>query len=234
MADQKLKEKLLASGLEPAGFEEPLRRMRAEAAIYRAENIPLQVQEQKVSTMHDKVMGAQTVTWQGQERTVKFMESVLRQPDRTLRQQGWELLADRQLQDREEINQQWQQFLTLRLQMAENAGQVDYRSFRWQQLSRFAYTPQDCKSFQRAIEKVVVPAVTRISAGRCQRLGVKTLRYFDTFVDPSLQPALKTLLRCEGVSQPGIIHVSSRSANFRRLFRHHGKGRLSGCGQPQE
>ena len=191
MADQKLKEKLLASGLEPAGFEEPLRRMRAEAAIYRAENIPLQVQEQKVSTMHDKVMGAQTVTWQGQERTVKFMESVLRQPDRTLRQQGWELLADRQLQDREEINQQWQQFLTLRLQMAENAGQVDYRSFRWQQLSRFAYTPQDCKSFQRAIEKVVVPAVTRISAGRCQRLGVKTLRYFDTFVDPSLQPALK-------------------------------------------
>ncbi|MGH2523885.1 MAG: M3 family oligoendopeptidase, partial [Anaerolineales bacterium] len=39
-AEQKLKEKLLASGLEPPGFEIPLRNMRAEAALFREANLP--------------------------------------------------------------------------------------------------------------------------------------------------------------------------------------------------
>lgn len=190
-ADQRLKEKLLASGLEPAGFDEPLRRMRAEADIFRKENIPLQVEEQILNTEHDKVMGAQTVTWKGEEKTVRFMETILRDPDREIRRQGWELLATRQLDDREVINDQWRKFMRLRLQMAKNTGRPDYRTFRWQQLTRFAYTPADCKKFHTAIEKMVVPAVNRLSERRKSRLGIDPLRYYDTFVDPTHYPPLQ-------------------------------------------
>lgn len=190
-ADQKLKEKLLNSGLEPAGFNEPLRRMRAEADVFRMENIPLQVEEQKLNTEHDKVMGAQTVTWQGEEKTVRFMETVLRDPDRETRRQGWELLAARQLADRQTINEQWHKFMKLRLQMSKNAGRPDYRTFRWQQLTRFAYTPRDCKNFHAAIEETVVPAVNRISEKRKAKLGIKTLRYYDLYVDPTKLPPLQ-------------------------------------------
>ena len=189
-ADQKLKEKLLASGLEPAGFAEPLRRMRAEADIFRMENIPLQVEEQKLNTEHDKIMGAQTVTWQGEEKTVRFMETVLRDPNRDTRRQGWELLSTRQLADRKSINEHWQLFMKMRLQMAKNAGRPDYRTYRWQQLSRFAYTPQDCVDFHSAIEKTVVPVVNRLSEKRKARLGIQTLRYYDIFVDPTNMPPL--------------------------------------------
>lgn len=189
-ADQKLKEKLLDSGLEPAGFAEPLRRMRAEADVFRMENIPLQVEEQKLNTEHDKVMGAQTVTWQGEEKTVRFMETVLRDPNRETRRQGWELLSTRQLADRQVINDQWRQFMQLRLQMARNAGRPDYRTYRWQQLSRFAYTPQDCVDFHSAIEKTVVPAVNRHAERRKAHLGIQTIRYYDIFVDPSNLPPL--------------------------------------------
>ena len=40
-ADQQLKTKLLESGLEPKWFAIPLRNMRAEADLYREENVPL-------------------------------------------------------------------------------------------------------------------------------------------------------------------------------------------------
>ena len=40
-AEQKLKEKLLASRLEPKGFEIPLRNMRAEADLFRESNLAL-------------------------------------------------------------------------------------------------------------------------------------------------------------------------------------------------
>ena len=57
--EQKMKEKLLASGLSPTGFEIPLRNMRAEADLFSEDNLPLKVQEEKISNQHDKIMGAQ-------------------------------------------------------------------------------------------------------------------------------------------------------------------------------
>src|ERR1700690_1102121 len=48
-AQQKLKEKLLASQLEPPGFEIPLRNMRAEADLFRADNLPLLAEQQKLA-----------------------------------------------------------------------------------------------------------------------------------------------------------------------------------------
>jgi len=57
------------------------------------------------------------------------MEVVLRETDRERRRQGWELLAQRQLQDRSVINEHWQQFICLRTQIAANAGKTDYLAY---------------------------------------------------------------------------------------------------------
>ena len=95
---------------------------------------------------------------------------------------------DRQLADRDAINQLWQQLLAVRLKIAHNAGKPDYRAYRWQEMLRFDYTPADCRSFQNAIEQVVVPAALRIYERRRQRLGVSSLRPWDLDVDPA-EPA---------------------------------------------
>lgn len=183
-AEQRLKEKLLASGLEPANFDLPLRRMRTEAAIFSPANLPLFSEEQKLANQYNKLIGAQTVQWEGQEQTLLQLQSVYQETDRTRREQAWRLTAQRQLADRAAINQLWQQFLSLRQQLAANAGSADYRAFRWQQLLRFDYTPADCMSFHTAIETVVVPAATRIYEKRRQRLGLASLRPWDLNVDP--------------------------------------------------
>src|SRR5690606_9116038 len=65
--EQKLKEKLLASGLQPEGFEIPLRNIRAEAELFRQENLPLFSEEKKLGNEYDKIIGAQTVEWEGKE-----------------------------------------------------------------------------------------------------------------------------------------------------------------------
>ena len=191
-AEQHLKEKLLASGLEPAGFEVPLQKMRAEAALFREVNLPLLTEERKLSTQYNKIIGAQTVQWEGQEVTISQLRPVYQYHDRILRERAWCLAAERQLSDRSAINDLWQQFLGLRQQLAANAGLSDYRAFRWQQLLRFDYTPADCTLFHRAIEDIVVPAATRIYEKRRQRLGLKTLRPWDLDVDtlglPPLSP----------------------------------------------
>lgn len=183
-AEQKLKEKLLASGLEPAGFEVPLRNMGAQAEIFREENLPLLTEEQKLVTQYDKIVGAQTVEWEGEEITVEQINRLLVDPDREVRRRAWRLGMDRWLEDREAINRLWGRFLEVREQLAVNAGLTDYRTYRWRQMLRFDYTPEDCLSFQRAIEEVVVPAARRVYERRRRRAGLDTLRPWDVEADP--------------------------------------------------
>jgi oligoendopeptidase F len=198
-AEQTLKEKLLASGLEPEGFTIPLRNMRAEAALFREANLPLLAEEHKLNTEYDKIVGGQTVSWEGADVTLSQLRPVFQNPDRAVRERAWRLSSQRQLADRAALNALWERCLRLRRQLAANAGfGDDYRAYRWQQLLRFDYTPADCKSFHRAIEEVVVPAAARVFERRRRRLGLETLRpwdlsdgWFGVPVDPPGHPPLR-------------------------------------------
>jgi oligoendopeptidase F len=182
-ADQKLKEKLLASGLEPPGFAVPLRKMRAEAAIFRAENLALLSQERKMASEYNKIIGAQTVTWEGEELTLQQLRHALQSPDRSQRERAWRLAAGRQLADRDRIGELWGRFMHLRSRLAQNAGFSDYLAYRWQQMLRLDYTPADSLEFQQAIAQVVVPAASRLYEKRRRQLGVARLRPWDLDLD---------------------------------------------------
>lgn len=200
-AEQVLKEKLLQSGLNPPGFEVPLRNLRAEAALFRTENLPLFNEEARLCNEYNKVIGAQTVSWQGQEVTIAQLRPVYQQSDRSLREQAWRLATTRQLADRATLNELWQKLLRLRLQIAENANQPDYRTYCWQTKARFDYTPQDCLSFHRAIEQAVLPALRRMLERRRARLGVDALRPWDLDVDAMSRPALTPFQTIEQLKQ---------------------------------
>ncbi len=115
---------------------------------------------------------------------------MLEDPDRERRERAWRLLSARVLQDTEPLTDLWRRMMATRSQIAQNAGYADYRAYRWQQLYRFDYTPDDAKQFNAAIEEVVVPAAQRLYAKRRQKLGVETLRVWDVYVDPSGRPPL--------------------------------------------
>ena len=183
-AEQKLKDKLLASKLSPKGFETALHMMQAEAEIFTEKNLTLLADEQKLGTEYNKIIGSLTVPWEGEERTLTQMFPLLYEMDRSIRQRAWEAAQAQLLNVRQNINDLWEMFMPVRLKIAENAGLPDYRAYMWKQKFRFDYSPEDCKSFHAAIEESVVPAARRVYERRRQRLGVDTLRPWDINVDP--------------------------------------------------
>lgn len=183
-AEQKLKTRLLESRLEPENFALPLLKMKTDAEIYRDANLPLLTREQKMDVEYNKTIGAQAVEWEGRELTLSQLQPVFQEPDRERRESAWRLASSRQLADRAAINQLWKDFIQLRLQLAANAQQPDFRALRWKQMKRFDYTPEDCRRFHQAIEAVAVPAATRIYEKRRKRLGLRSLRPWDLDVDP--------------------------------------------------
>ena len=183
-SENALKQKMLASGLEPKGFEVALRNMRAEADLFRESNLSLLSEEQKTLLEYDKIMGAQTVQWNGEERTISQMYPLLLEKDRMTREKAYRLVLERQFADFESLGEVWSKVMPMRKQIAANADLPDYRSYMWKQKLRFDYTPENAQSFHRAIEEVVVPAAARIRERRCKRLGIDTFRPWDTEVDP--------------------------------------------------
>jgi oligoendopeptidase F len=179
VADQKLKEKLLASELEPVGMKLILKKMRTEADFFCEENLPLMTEESKLGTQYSKILGAQTIDWEGEELTLTQVKSKMQSPDRAKRKKLWELMSQSQLDDRDEINQLWGKFMDIRAELANNAGYSDYRSFRWLQRLRLDYTPEDSKEFIEAIKQVAVPAATRVYERYKTRLNIDKVRPWD-------------------------------------------------------
>ncbi len=103
-ADQRMREKLLASGLEPAGLAIALRNLRSEVDLFRAENLPLMTEEEQLKIRFNKIMGAQSVTWDGEEKTLRQMEPLLLDDDRAVRERAWKATSQRQLADRDALN----------------------------------------------------------------------------------------------------------------------------------
>jgi len=182
-AVQTLKQKLLASGLTPRNFAIPLRNMKAEAELYRAENLPLLTEHEKTALEYDKIVGSRMVDWKGKDCTLTQLVGEIAGGSREVREEGWRLAMESSLADSKDIDSVWTRLMGIRAKIAKNAGEKDYRDYAWKQRLRFEYSPKDCASFGDAIEKAVVPAARRVYERRAKRLGVKSLRPWDVSVD---------------------------------------------------
>jgi oligoendopeptidase F len=182
-ADQTLKKKLLESGLEPEGFEIPLRIIRADAELFRSENIPLETEHTKLGMAYDRIISGLTVEWNGEDVTLTQLVPMVQDEDRETRERAWRLASARVLQEREKINENWAKLIEVRRKIAANADKKDFRDYAWIAKGRFDYTPADARTFHHAIEEVVVPAAARVYDRRRQKWGVDTLRPWDVGVD---------------------------------------------------
>jgi oligoendopeptidase F len=200
-ASNALNEKLVHSELEPEGFDVPLRNLRTDLRIFREANLPLQTEESKLGLDYSKIIGAQTVEWEGKEVTLVQLAPVQHDPDREKRERAWKLAMERRLQDRDALNSLWNKFLDLRVDQAKNAGVSSYTEYRYQQLHRFDYGPEQAEMFQNAIEQVVVPAAQRIYERKRKELGLDRLRPWDVDVDAYGREPLKPFNEIEELNE---------------------------------
>lgn len=190
VAEQKLKQKLLAvAGYQPDNDAALMvRRFRNEAALFRAENVAIESKLALLGNHYNKIVGSMAIEWQRQELTLPQATSRLQEPDRAVREAVWRRIMQRYLADRSALNDLYMEMLPLRRQSAANAGYDDYRAFRWQQLARFDYSPDDAFTFHDAIEHEVVPLAAQLYQKLAGRLGIDPLRPWDTEADPHGQP----------------------------------------------
>ncbi|PYK98353.1 MAG: M3 family oligoendopeptidase [Verrucomicrobia bacterium] len=167
------------------------RNTKARVELYREENVPLETEEARLSQQYQKLSGSLTVQFRGEEKTLAQMARYLEEPDRALRREAWELVANRRLQEAEKFEHIFDQLIRLREQIARNAGCANYRDYAFRMNRRFDYTTEDCLRFHDAIEREVLPVARELQVERRRQLKLDKLRPWDLAVDSLNRPPLR-------------------------------------------
>jgi len=172
--------------------------------LFREENIPLMTQIQVEQQKYQGITGSMSVKLGEQEYTLEQAAVFLKDTDRKVRQEAWEAITARRLQDKDKLDELFNSLLKLRHQVALNAGFENFRDYMFQALGRFDYTPKDCYKFHEAIEKEIVPILKLQAENRREALGLVELKPWDMDVDISGKPALKPFKNGEELIEKSI------------------------------
>jgi oligoendopeptidase F len=181
----------LRAALSPGRYEVFDRDTRLHVELFRPENVALETEEAKLGQQYQKLSGSLTVQFRGEEKTLIQMGKFLEDPDRALREETWQLVVARRLQEREKFEDLFDGLVKLRGQIARNAGHANYRDYAFKARGRFDYGPQDCVAFHDAIESEFMPLYRELQAARRAQLKLPALRPWDLSVDPLNRPPLK-------------------------------------------
>src|SRR2546429_6490994 len=141
-------------------------------SLFREENIPLETQDALLMKDYQKLTGAMTIVYRGEEMTLQQAAKFLEEPDRSLRQQVWELLTARRLRDKDALEDLFDRMVALRTQIARNAGFANYRDYAFKRRRRFYYTTEGCRQFPAGPQGAAPSPVRSLPGESPRALGV--------------------------------------------------------------
>ncbi|WP_416149119.1 M3 family oligoendopeptidase [Salipaludibacillus sp. HK11] len=182
--DALLDDKFLSSPfiekLDPDEFHQFIKSKKNAKALFREDNIELEVEEDRLSTSYFEHTGGLTVNWNGEEKTISEISAYTQDANRETRKKAVQLSAEAFLSKESELQIIMDDLITLRQKKADYANVDNYRDYMFKKYERFDYTPDDCKELAESIRKHVTPLKEKIQRNHQQELSVETYRPWDT------------------------------------------------------
>ncbi len=182
--NRKLIDSPLTKELDQQKYFTYLRSVKKNIDLFREANIPLQAELSVMQQQYGAIAGKMTVEVNGQEYTLQQAAKFLESHERDLREQVYRKIQDRRLQDQDAMHELYTQLINKRDQVAKNAGFANYRDYKFVEMGRFDYTKEDCFQFHEAVKLHVLPLIDKIYQKKKQKLGLDTLRPWDTEAEP--------------------------------------------------
>jgi oligoendopeptidase F len=121
----------------------------------------------------------------GGEVPLAQAETHLTAPDRAGRETAWRAIHNRWLADRSVLDDLFLRLVRERQALAAQAGFPDYRAYRWRELDRSDYTPDDCMTFHDAVAAELGPLIKTLLRRKQAALALPTLRPWDLRAEPA-------------------------------------------------
>jgi oligoendopeptidase F len=181
-----------------------LRSVKKSIELFKEKNIPLQADLAVLQQQYGVVTGKMTVIVNGEEYTLQQAAKFLENGDRKVREDVYRKIQDRRLQDKNELDNLFNQLLAKRNEIATNAEFKNYTQYRFKELGRFDYAESDCFQFHEAVKQHVLPLVNEIYKKKKAKLGLDTLRPWDIDAEPEGTTPLRPFATGDELLQKSI------------------------------
>ena len=168
-----------------------LRSVKKQIEIFREDNIPLFTTMEEKQQEYGAISAKMSIEVDGEKMTMQKAALLLKSTDRAKREAIYNKISSRRLQDEKVLDDLFDELISLRQQIAKNAGFDNYRDYMFAAMGRFDYTPKDCFNFHDAIAKEIVPIINSFEQKRKNKLGNESYKPWDTAVDVDGLPPLK-------------------------------------------
>ncbi len=217
--NHKLIENPFTKELDQQQYFTYLRNVKKSIDLFREENIPLQSELSVMQQQFGQISGAMSIEVNGREYTLQQASKFLEDHDRNLREEVYRKINERRLQDKDKLDDLYTTLIQKRHQVALNAGFENYRDYRFAELGRFDYTKEDCFNFHAAVKEHVVPLVEKIYAKKKKKLGLDTLRPWDTEAEPAGVEPLHPFNTGEELTEKTIVCFEALNPFFADCLR---------------
>jgi oligoendopeptidase F len=196
--------------LDTHKYEQLILRKVNAIELFREENLPLEVEVEKLVSKYSTIYGSLTVEWEGEEKTIPQMRKYLMSPNRETRESAWKLVQAKRLTVKAELDDIMDEMVRLRHQIAVNAGLENFRDYMFKVYERFDYTADDCKQFHESVRQHVVPLKDEIERRHQAELGVEKYRPWDETGVPVGKEPLHPFDQSEDLVE-GVIRIYDRT-----------------------
>ena len=168
-----------------------LRSVKKQIEIFREDNIPLFTTMEEKQQEYGAISAKMSIEVDGKKMTMQKAALLLKSTDRAKREEIYNKISSRRLQDEKVLDDLFDELISLRQKIAKNADFDNYRDYMFAAMGRFDYTPKDCFNFHDAIAKEIVPIINSFEQKRKNKLGNESYKPWDTAVDVDGLPPLK-------------------------------------------
>lgn len=186
------------------------RLVRTQVELFRPENVPIETELDLLGQKYEQTIGAMTVMFDGEEKTLPQMARYQELTDRSVREKAWRSVVARRMRDRDLIDGIYDEMVSKRDSIGRNAGFANYVGYAFKARQRFDYGVEQCEEFHAGVEAEVVPLMRSLDEDRRKKLGVAALRPWDMAVDVKGRPPLRPF-------SGGVDLMRKSVATFRRL-----------------
>ena len=187
----KLVDNLFLNDLDSDKYRIYLRGVKKSIEIFREDNIPLFTEMEAKQQEYGSISAKMSIEVDGEKLTMQKAALLLKDTNRETREEVYYKISERRSEDREKLDILYDELISLRQKIANNAGFENYRDYMFSAMGRFDYTATDCYSFHDAIQQEIIPIITSLEKERKQKLGLDKYKAWDTSVDVDGKQALK-------------------------------------------
>jgi oligoendopeptidase F len=167
------------------------RELKNKLELYREENVAIFSELQKEEQEYGAIAAQMTIVYKGETLTLHKATNFLKDTNREVRAEVYNLINNRRLQDSDALNNLLSKLIEKRNKISINAGFTNYRDYMHKALNRFDYSVFDVINFQNTIQKTVTPIIEKIHKKRLGKLKYENLKPYDLDVDIDLKQPLK-------------------------------------------